>query len=89
MSYKVLDLKHLSIVGESYWQHLYWCLYSAFIFAILIPIGLIHGFFPMFLANVPDNIMMKYVKNFKDRRIKTGQEESNPVRKLGSLRNNK
>jgi hypothetical protein len=43
----------------------------------------------MFLANVPDNIMMKYVKNFKDRRIKTGQEESNPVRKLGSLRNNK
>ena len=87
MSYKILDLKHLSTVGETYWQHLYWCLYSAFIFAILIPIGLIHGFFPVLLANVPDNIMEKYVKKFKDRRIKTGQEESNPVRKLSSLRN--
>ena len=80
MAYKILDLKHLSIVGETYWQHLHWCLYSAFIFVILIPIGLIHGFFPMLLANVPDNIMEKYVKNFKDRRIKTGQAERNPIK---------
>ena len=67
--------------------NIYIGVYIAFIFAILIPIGLIHGFFPIILANVPDNIMLKYVKKFKDRRIKTGQEESNPVRKLSSLRN--
>jgi hypothetical protein len=85
MSYKVLDLKHLSTVGESYWQHLHWCLYSIGIFIILIPIALIHGFFPILLANVPDNIMLKYVRKFKDRRISTGQEESNPIPKHLSL----
>ena len=81
MSYKELDLKHLSTVDESYWQHLHWCLYSIGIFIILIPIALIHGFFPILLANVPDNIMLKYVEKFKDRRIATGQEESNPIPK--------
>tara|TARA_B100000586_G_C19759929_1_gene281526 strand:+ start:379 stop:519 length:141 start_codon:yes stop_codon:yes gene_type:complete len=45
----------------------------------MIPIALIHGFFPMLLANVPDNIMAHYYKKFNDRRTSTGQAERNPV----------
>jgi hypothetical protein len=45
----------------------------------MIPIALIHGFFPMLLANVPDNIMAHYFKKFNNRRTITGQSEKNPV----------
>ena len=79
MRYRVLDFQHLSIVGECYWKHLHWCLYSTLVYSIMIPIALIHGFFPMLLANVPDNIMAHYYKKFNDRRTTTGQAERNPV----------
>jgi hypothetical protein len=71
----MIELKHLSTVNESYFQHLKWCLYSTWIFFIMIPIALLHGLFPFFLANVPDKIMANYLKNFKERRILTGQAE--------------
>lgn len=71
----MIDLKHLSTVGETYWQHLQWCLYSTWIFLIMIPIALIHGFFPFLLANVPDKIMADYLANFKKRRTVTGQAD--------------
>tara|TARA_Y100000590_G_scaffold458587_1_gene613612 strand:- start:146 stop:283 length:138 start_codon:yes stop_codon:yes gene_type:complete len=45
----------------------------------MIPIALIHGFFPMLLANVPDDIMKQYLKKFDDRRTTTGQAERNPT----------
>ena len=76
---KLIQLNHLSTVGESYWQHLWWCLYSTFIFIIMIPLAIIHGFFPFLLANVPDKVMAKYLANFKARRVNTGQEERNPL----------
>ena len=76
---KFYDFRHLSTVGESYWQHLYWCLYSTWIFIIMIPIALIHGFFPILLANVPDKIMARYLNNFKKRRMTTGQEERSGI----------
>tara|TARA_B110000503_G_C7169827_1_gene423778 strand:+ start:1430 stop:1570 length:141 start_codon:yes stop_codon:yes gene_type:complete len=41
----------------------------------MIPIALLHGIFPFFLANVPDRIMANYLKNFKERRTATGQAE--------------
>ena len=72
-------MQQLSIVGESYGQHLHWCLYSISVYAIMIPIALIHGFFPMLLANVPDDIMKQYLKKFDDRRTTTGQAERNPT----------
>lgn len=71
----MIEFKHLSIVGENYFQHLRWCLYSTWIFFIMIPIALLHGLFPFFLANVPDRIMANYLKNFKERRSVTGQAE--------------
>ena len=46
----MIDFKHLSTVGESYTQHLQWCLYSVYIYIIMIPIALIHGLFPFLLA---------------------------------------
>ena len=73
---KLIELKHLSIVGESYWKHLWWCLYSTWTYLIMIPIALIHGFFPFLLANLPDRIMARYLNNFKKRRMATGQEEA-------------
>ena len=76
---KIIDLKHLPTVGETYWQHLHWCLYSTLIFIIMIPIALIHGFFPIVLANLPDRIMADYLRNFKKRRVATGQAEKYPV----------
>jgi hypothetical protein len=74
----MIEHNHLTRVGETYWQHLSWCLYSAVVFAVLIPIALIHGVFPFLLANVPDRIMTEYVRQFRARRVRTGQEESNP-----------
>ena len=76
---KLIELKHLSIVEESYWQHLWWCLYSTYIFIIMIPLALIHGFFPFLLANVPDKVLARYLSNFKARRVRTGQEANNPI----------
>ena len=82
MSYtKLINFNHLSDVKESYWQHLHWCLYSTYIFIIMIPIAIIHGLFPMLLANVPDNIMVNYLKTFKNRRVPTGQEKINSLHK--------
>jgi hypothetical protein len=72
---KVIDIKHLSQVGETYWQHLSWCLYSTLVFVVMIPLAILHGLFPFLFANVPDKIMISYLQNFKNRRIKTGQEE--------------
>jgi hypothetical protein len=74
----MIEHNHLTRVGETYWQHLSWCLYSTVVFAVLIPIALIHGVFPFLLANVPDRIMTEYVRRFRARRVRTGQEESNP-----------
>lgn len=71
----MIDLKHLSTVGETYWQHLRWCLYSVYIYMIMIPIALIHGLFPFLLANVPDKIMADYFAKFKARRTMTGQAD--------------
>ncbi len=71
----MIDFKHLSTVGESYTQHLQWCLYSVYIYIIMIPIALIHGLFPFLLANVPDKIMAGYFAKFKERRIRTGQAD--------------
>tara|TARA_B100000941_G_scaffold283954_1_gene254129 strand:+ start:862 stop:1008 length:147 start_codon:yes stop_codon:yes gene_type:complete len=45
----------------------------------MIPIALIHGFFPILLANVPDKIMARYLNNFKKRRMATGQEERSGI----------
>jgi hypothetical protein len=46
----------------------------------MIPIAIIHGLFPMLLANVPDNIMVNYLKTFKNRRVPTGQEKINSLK---------
>ena len=45
----------------------------------MIPIALIHGFFPFLLANLPDRIMARYLNNFKKRRMATGQEEASGI----------
>lgn len=79
MKMKLVDFNHLTNVGETYWQHLHWCLYSSFVLITIIPIALIHGFFPVFLANVPDKIMVRYLRKFNNRRVKTGQAERRPV----------
>jgi len=79
LRYKLIDFQHLTIVGESYRKHLHWCIYSTLVYVIMIPVALIHGFFPMLLANVPDNIMAHYFKKFNNRRTITGQSEKNPV----------
>jgi len=75
---KIIDVYHLSNVGESYWQHLKWCAYSTVIFSIMLVLAIIHGIFPFLLADIPDKVMINYVKNFKLRRVVTGQEERNP-----------
>lgn len=75
---KLIELNHLSIVGESYWKHLHWCLYSTAIFVVMIPLALIHGLFPMLLANVPDKVMHTYLTKFKARRKLTGQADRLP-----------
>ena len=71
----MIDFKHLSTVGETYTRHLQWCLYSVYIYIIMIPIALIHGLFPFLLANVPDKIMASYFAKFKERRIRTGKAD--------------
>jgi hypothetical protein len=75
---KIVDFNHLTIVDESYWQHLKWCLYSTYVFFIMIFLALIHGFFPFLLSNVPDRVMITYLRKFKERRVDTGQEERLP-----------
>lgn len=75
---KIIELDHLSNVGESYWQHLKWCAYSTVIFLIMTVLAIVHGIFPFLLANIPDKVMIHYVKKFKTRRVLTGQEERNP-----------
>lgn len=74
----MIDFAHLKSVKETYWQHLYWCLYSTSVFIVMIPVALVHGIFPFLFANVPDRIMLKYLKAFKNRRIITGQEQRQP-----------
>lgn len=75
---KFFTFSHLSDVGETYNQHLSWCLYSTYIYLIMIPIALIHGIFPFLLANLPDRIMHGYMQKFKARRALTGQAENLP-----------
>lgn len=75
---KIIDFDHLRNVNESYLQHLKWCLYSTYIFFIMIFLALVHGFFPFLLSNVPDRVMISYLRKFKERRISTGQEERLP-----------
>lgn len=75
---KVVDFSHLRTVGETYWQHLYWCLYSVAIFAVMIFLALVHGIFPFLLANIPDLVMISYLRNFRKRRTETGQAERLP-----------
>jgi len=73
-----INFSHLKEVGETYWQHLSWCLYSIWTFGILIPIAFIHGLFPFLLSNVPDRILVDYNRKFKERRERTGQSERYP-----------
>jgi hypothetical protein len=75
---KIIDFKHLSTVGETYWQHLNWCLYSTLVFIVMIPLAFLHGLFPFLFSNLPDKVMISYLRNFKNRRINTGQEERRP-----------
>jgi len=44
----------------------------------MLVLAIIHGIFPFLLADIPDKVMINYVKNFKLRRVVTGQEERNP-----------
>lgn len=74
----VFDWNHTKNVGETYWQHLHWCLYSTMIFIILIPVALIHGFFPFLLPDAPDTIVIKWTRKFRERRERTGQADRRP-----------
>lgn len=74
----MINLNHLKDVDENYWQHLRWCVYSVAIFILMIPLALIHGVFPFLLSNVPDRVMISYLRAFKNRRVITGQEKRLP-----------
>lgn len=75
---KIFDFSHLNTVGETYWQHLRWCLYSTGVFVVMIFLAVAHGIFPFLFANLPDRVMISYLRNFRKRRYETGQAERLP-----------
>ena len=74
----IFDINHTKKVGETYWQHFTWCMYSAKIFAILLPLAIIHGIFPFLFPNKPDEIVIKWLAHFRHRRQLTGQADLRP-----------
>ena len=74
----IFDWHHTKNVNEPYWRHLVWCFYAAGIYALLLPIALIHGLFPFLLPDAPDYILVNFLRKFRERREKTGQAEKRP-----------
>lgn len=74
----IFDWHHTKNVNEPYWKHLVWCFYAAGIYALLLPIALIHGLFPFLLPDAPDYILVNFLRKFRERREKTGQAEKRP-----------
>jgi hypothetical protein len=70
---KLIDPTHLHKVKESYWQHLRWAWWSAGVFALLVPLALLHGAVPWLFAGWPDRVLMRYFDRFNTRRQRTGQ----------------
>ena len=73
------DTKHLSNVGETYWQHLFWTIRAFVHLSSVAVVGLLHGIFPFLFADVPDRMVLPWVRAFLARREKTGQAA---IRKL-------
>jgi len=75
---KLIDFKHTKTVGETYWQHLSWCIYATGVFVVMIVLSIVHGIFPFLLANLPDRVLTDFVNKFRARRQRTGQAERYP-----------
>ena len=69
----VFDCNHTKNVKETYWEHFTWCMYSSMMFAIILPVGFIHGLFPFLLPEAPDALVVKWTRKFRERRERTGQ----------------
>ena len=70
--------KHLSQVGETYWQHLWWTVKSFFHLVFVATVGLVHGILPFIFADTPDRLALPWVKKFRARRQLTGQADIRP-----------
>lgn len=79
---KVIDFRHLKVVGESYWQHLSWCMYASSVFVLMIILSVIHGLFPFLLANTPDKVLVNFINKFRERRERTGQAQRYPEKTI-------
>ena len=75
---KTIDPDHLDTVGETYWQHLRWAWGSALVFALLVPLALLHGLMPWLFPGWPDRVLVKYIDRFRARRQRTGQAQQFP-----------
>jgi hypothetical protein len=75
---KTIDPDHLGTVGETYWQHLRWAWGSALVFALLVPLALLHGLMPWMFPGWPDRVLVKYIERFRARRQRTGQAQQFP-----------
>lgn len=75
---KLIDRHHLKTVGETYWQHLRWAWGSALVFALLVPLAIVHGLLPWLFAGWPDRVLVKYIDRFRARRVRTGQAQQHP-----------
>jgi hypothetical protein len=75
---KTIDPDHLGTVGETYWQHLRWAWGSALVFALLVPLALLHGLMPWVFPGWPDRVLVKYIERFRARRQRTGQAQQFP-----------
>lgn len=69
------DTSHLSNVNETYWQHLWWTIKAFAHLSSVAIVGLLHGVFPFLFADVPDRMILPWVRAFLARREKTGQAE--------------
>lgn len=74
--------KHLKDVKETYWQHLCWAWSSALLFAVLVPVALVHGLVPWLFAGLPDRMLINYLARFEQRRQRTGQAQKYPKKVL-------
>lgn len=74
----IFDWNHTKNVKETYWEHFTWCMYSTMMFAIILPVGFIHGIFPFLLPEAPDALVVKWTRKFRERRQRTGQAGSRP-----------
>jgi hypothetical protein len=77
---KLIDFNHTKAVGETYLQHLWWCIYATMFYMIMIVLSVIHGFFPFLLPNVPDRMLVNFINKFRERRTRTGQAAAYPER---------